>query len=79
MSYADKVVSGSNISQSDSKSTYFHTNDNVNNGPRTTSYKNTAFKKPRSLPKSASGYDRAAHNALINEFCLSSQWVCTTE
>lgn len=72
MSYADKVVSGSKISQLDSKSAYFHTNDNVNNGPRTTSYKKTVFKKPRSPPKSASGYDRAAHNALINEFSLPS-------
>lgn len=67
LSYADKVVSGSKISQSDSKSAYFHTNDNANNSPRTISYKKTVFKKPRSPPTSASGYDRAAHNAIINE------------
>lgn len=50
-----------------------HTNNNsyLSSQPipsTSSSYKKTVFLKPRAPPKSAQGYDRAAHNALLREF-----------
>lgn len=57
-SYADVLTTAPNSTASNKPSLSTPTH----------SYKKTVFLKPRSPPKTHSGYDKAAHNALLKEF-----------
>jgi hypothetical protein len=64
-SYAD--VLSTPASQKD----FLHvSNSPLNKNSENISYKKTVFLKPKPLPKTSRGYDRAAHEALLKEYAI---------